>query len=149
MAEAVRLFSVKDATLREASGNLLVDETSPEIDTEGFATAVVQLSITELIMADGDDEVDFYIQTQLPDGSWADVANVHFDNGDEPITTATRLIGIGPKAAGVVVITPTDGTLADDTNVDLPLGSAVRVRVVLTGATAPTYAYAANIALFG
>lgn len=149
MAKAVRLFNVKDALLRAASGNLLVDETSPEVETEGFATAVVQLSVTELIMADADDEVDFYIQTQLPDGSWADVANAHFDDTDEPITTATRLVGIGPKAAGVAVITPTDGTLADDTDVDLPLGSAVRIRVVLTGATAPTYAYSASISLFG
>lgn len=149
MAKAVRLFNVKDALLRAASGNLLVDETSPEVETEGFATAVVQLSVTELIMADADDEVDFYIQTQLPDGSWADVANAHFDNADEPITTATRLVGIGPKAAGVAVVTPTDGTLADDTDVDLPLGSAVRIRVVLTGATAPTYAYSASISLFG
>ncbi len=149
MAEAVRLFRVKDALLRAASGNLVVADTSPEIDTEGFATAVVQLSVTELIMADADDEVDFYIQTQLPDGSWADVANAHFANADEPITTATRLIGIGPKAAGVAVITPTDGTLADDTSVDLPLGSAIRIRVVLTGATAPTYAYSADASLFG
>lgn len=149
MAQANRLFNVKDALIRAASGNLVVAEISPEVETEGFATAVVQLSVTELIMADADDEVDFYIQTQLPDDSWADVANAHFANADEPITTATRLIGIGPKAAGVAVITPTDGTLADDTDVDLPLGRGVRIRVVLTGATAPTYAYSASISLLG
>ena len=149
MADQVRLFNAKDITLREPSGDLAVVDTSPSVDTEGFATAVVQLNVTELVMADGDDEVDFYIQTQLPDGDWADVANAHFDNGDEPIAGATRLIGIGPKAAGVAVITPTDGTLSDDTNVDLPLGMAVRIRVVLTGATAPTYAYNASIALLG
>ncbi len=146
---AVRLFNTKEATLRDPSGNLAVGEISAALDTEGFSTAVVMLSVTELVMADADDEVDFYIQTRLPDGSWADVANVHFAFADEPIQTATRLIGIGPKAAGVAVITPTDGTLADNTDVDLPLGSAVRIKTAVTGATAPTYAYNAHLALFG
>ena len=144
-----RLFNVKDLVIRDPSGNLVAGEVSASVETEGFATAVVLLNVTALVMADADDEVDFYIQTQLPDGDWADVAKAHFDNGDEPIAGATRLIGIGPKAAGVAVITPTDGTLSDDTNDDLPLGLAVRIRVVLTGATAPTYAYNASIALFG
>jgi hypothetical protein len=136
--------SKRNLTLRAASGNLLVDEVSPEISTTRFQTVIVDLRVTELVMPDVDDEVDFYIQTEL-NGVWVDVANVHFSNADEPISGANRLVGIGPKAAGVTVWTPTDGTLADNTSVNLPVGEAVRIKVKLTGATAPTYAYEAKL----
>lgn len=144
----VRIGNARDVTLREASGNLSAGENSPEVDTSKYRTAVVDLRVTALVMADADDEVDFYIQTKM-NGVWVDVANVHFSFADEPIATANRLIGIGPKAAGVAVITPTDGTLADNTDVDIPLGEAVRIKTAVTGATAPTYAYNARLTLLG
>jgi hypothetical protein len=144
----VWLGNRRNLTLREPSGDLAIDEVSPEVITTRFRAAVVDLRITELIMADADDEVDFYIQTKL-NGNWVDVANVHFDNGDEPIVTANRLICVGPKDVGVVVYTPTDGTLADDTDQDIPVGEALRIKVKLTGATAPTYAYSAKLTMYG
>jgi len=141
-------YNKRNLELRAPSGNLTAGETTAEIDSRKYEQAVVDLRVTELIMADADDEVDLYIQTEI-NGTWVDVANVHFDNGDEPIAGANRLIGIGPKAAGVDVITPTDGTLPDNTAQDLPLGEAVRIKVVVTGATAPTYAYEARLTLLG
>ncbi len=141
-------YNKRNLSLRAASGNLTAGETSPEVATANYAVAVVDLRVTELIMADLDDEVDFYIQVKL-NGAWVDVANVHFDNGDEPIASANRLIGIGPKAAGVGVITPTDGAIADNTSQDLPVGEAIRIKAVVTGATAPTYAYNALLTLLG
>ena len=80
--------------------------------------------------------------------TWEDVANVHFavaDNGN----TAEAFIAIGEMAAGVAVFTHSDLALADDTNRDLPLGDRLRLVTVLTGATAPTYAYSAYASLFG
>lgn len=142
------LFHKRNATLRAASGDLAVDEVSDELATDKFRSVVVDLRVTNLVMPDGDDEVDFYIQTKL-NGTWVDAANVHFDNGDEPITGANRLICIGPIDVGVAVYTPTDGTIADDTNQDIPVGEAVRVKVKLTGATKPTYAYSAKVSAFG
>jgi hypothetical protein len=141
-------YNKRNLELRGPSGNLAVGETSPEIDSRKYEQAVVDLRVTALVMGDADDEVDFYIQTEI-NGTWVDVANVHFDNGDEPIAGANLLIGIGPKAAGVDVITPTDGTLADNTAQDLPVGEAVRIKTKVTGATAPTYAYEARLTLLG
>jgi len=138
----------RNIQLRDLTGNTVADDLSPEIGASKFLSAVVDLRVEALVMPDADDEVDFYIQTKL-NGVWVDVANVHFAFVDEPIATADRLIGIGPKAAGVAIITPTDGTLADNTSVDIPLGEAVRIKTTLTGATPPTYSYEAKISLFG
>ena len=144
----VWLFSKRNVTLRAASGNLAATDVSPEVDSKKFRTAVVDLRITELIMPDGDDEVDFYIQTKM-NGTWVDVANVHYDNGDEATTGDDWLIGIGPKAAGVAVVAHTDGTIADDGTADIPLGEAVRVKVLVTGASPPTFAYNAKVSFYG
>jgi len=138
----------RDIVLRASSGNLAIIDTSEEVDSSGYEKAIVALHVEALVMADADDEVDFYVQTEL-DGNWVDVANVHFSNGDEPIATAERLIKIGPMATGVSSFTPTDTTLADNTTVALPVGAAIRIKTKLTGATAPTYAYSAKVSLYG
>jgi len=138
----------RDILLRVSSGNLTIADTSNVVSTTHYEKAIVVLHVEALVMADADDEVDFYIQC-LIDSIWTDIANVHFDFGDEPIATAKRLIKIGPMATGVATFTPTDTTLADDTVVALPLGEAIRIKTKLTGATAPTYAYSASITLIG
>lgn len=144
----VEFPSARGIVLRSPSGDLTAGEDGPVVKCKDFVSAIIDLRVTALVMADADDEVDFYIQTHL-NGQWIDVANVHFDNGDEPITSANRLIGIGPKAAGVAVITPTDGGIADNTSQDVPLGAAVRIKTIVTGATAPSYAYEARIGFTG
>lgn len=80
--------------------------------------------------------------------TWEDVANVHFAVADDG-NTAEAFIAIGEMAAGVAVFTHSDLALADNTNRDLPLGDRLRLVTVLTGATAPTYAYSAYVSLFG
>ncbi len=80
--------------------------------------------------------------------TWEDVANVHFAVGDNG-NTAEAFIAVGEMAAGVAVFTHSDLALADDTNRDLPLGDRLRLVTVVTGATAPTYAYSAYVSLFG
>lgn len=150
----VYLFAKHNVVLRAASGNKTISEVSPEVLTSKFRVAVIDLRITELIMANGGGvpaEVDFYAQTKL-NGTWVDVANVHFAFAQEPIQVANRLIAVGPKDVGVVVITPTDGAIADNTSQDVTLGEAVRVKVIVTPdgdapPVSPTYAYEAKVTL--
>ena len=134
----------RNKTLRASSGNLTATETTAERDTSHYLTVTITLNVEDLVMPDADDEVDFYFQTKL-NGVWMDVANVHFANAQEPISVATRLIKIGPLATGVSTITPTDGTLADNTVAAIPLGEAIRIKTAVTGASAPTYAYNAKV----
>lgn len=80
--------------------------------------------------------------------TWEDVANVHFalaDNGN----TEEGIITIGPAPAGVTNYVHSDQAIADDTNRDVPLGDRLRLVTAVAGATAPTYAYSANVSLFG
>ena len=135
--------------LRSASGALTAGETTPALTGIGWARlAVIRLDITTLTLADGDDEVDFFIQTSYNAGTdWADVENVHFtvaDNG----TTIILLIVIGLPQSSATARTETDAALADDSKLDLPLGDRLRIQTAVTGATAPTYAYNAEVSLY-
>ncbi len=96
------------------------------------------LSVSDLSSADID----------LLQVTWEDVANVHYDVADNG-NTAEAIIPIGPIPAGVSQFVTSNQALADDTNRDLPLGDRLRIVVVLTGATAPTYAYSAQASLYG
>ena len=135
-------------TLRPASGALVLGEVTNALKTLGYSRAVIFFDITTLTLADGDDEVDFYIQTRYDDVNWVDIENLHYDNANNG-ETPKRVVGIGgvEYLAADLAITPLDGALADDTKVKLTLGSQLRVKTVITGATAPTYAYAAVVHL--
>ena len=228
------LFNKIGVPLRAASGALAVGETA-FFDhwgktLEQFVAALVHLHVTTITTPDGDDEIDFFVQTawgdtgfadstanllddplsgDLPpnasdvvatsDGTvfevgdiiridnermlvtaiatndltvrrgqegdavaehavntdiyrlqvvWEDVANVHYATADNG-TTAEAIITVGPAPAGVTNFAHSDQALADNTNRDLPLGDRLRIVVVLTGATAPTYAYSADVSLYG
>lgn len=130
-------------TVRAASGALAVAETTTAITgLQLFTQAVVYVNITTATLVDGDDEVDFYIQTTYDDGTtWIDLANVHLATADNGSPQKT-LIFISDMAAGVAQLDdPTEGTISDDTNADYPVGSQMRIKTLITGATAPTYAY--------
>lgn len=234
-------FNVIGKLFRAASGSLAVGEIvffgPPDEDLTKFMSALVHLHITTITTPDGDDEIDFFLQTAYDaDGApftdtalnlvaatgggsadgifanqemslnsgaigaepgdliriddermfvvamdspvadfvlvrrgydgdavvahaagvdifiqqltWEDVANVHFAVGDDG-NTAEVFIAVGEMAAGVGTFTHSDLALADDTNRDLPLGDRLRLVTVLTGATAPTYAYSAYASLYG
>jgi hypothetical protein len=140
-------------TLRSASGALTAGETSSSVWTAPHIDIVVILRVTTITTADGDDEVDFYFQTAHDDNSgspaWTDLENIHFDNADNG-TTATRVVRLGPWAPistadkGAAV---SDGALADDTKLAYPVGWMIRIKTTVTGATAPTYAYSAEVFL--
>ena len=135
--------------LRPASGALTAIETVDAILVPPWARkAVLRLDVTTLTTPDGDDEVDFYVQTSFNRGTdFADVANVHYataDNGTTPIV----LITLDRAQQNVGAVTETDGTIADDTRNNLPLGDRIRVKTAVTGATPPTYAYNADVEFF-
>lgn len=133
-------------TLRPASGALSAGETATAIaDLQMFTQFVVYVNITTITTADADDEVDFYIQTTYDGGTtWVDLSNVHVDNTDNGSTQKT-FIFISAIGAGIDQVDGgTDGTLTDDTNVNYAVGSQMRVKTAITGATAPTYAYTAT-----
>lgn len=49
----------------------------------GLPVAVLNLNITDLTLADADDEIDFYVQTSYDHGTtWVDCQNFHFTNAD-------------------------------------------------------------------
>lgn len=147
------LFLVKDnhmqlvnpITFQDATGNLTAADTSEPVDIDSYRIVVIYLDITTLTTADGDDEVDFYIQTTYDDDNliWFDVENVHFANADDG-TTPTKILIYDSHQSAAVVRDATDGTLADDSKLDIPLGIKIRIKTAVTGATAPTYAYQAH-----
>ena len=143
--ENILLVGIKgtsDVELRAASGTLSVNETStPVTELDMYNQAVIRLDVTVITTPDGDDEIDFYLQTSYNGGTdWVDLENIHFDNGDNG-TTARKLLVIDRPHSSAAARTETDGTLADDTKLDLPIGDRLRWKVELTGATAPSYAY--------
>ncbi|NIO42633.1 MAG: hypothetical protein GTO41_22295, partial [Burkholderiales bacterium] len=100
-----------------------------------------------LTLPDGDDEVDFYFQTTYDGSTWTDLENVHFDNADNG-TTPTKIVRLGPWApisTADKATDNTDGAIADDTKRAWPIGSQIRIKTTVTGASAPTYAYSAIV----
>ena len=134
------------AQLRAASGALTGADTSPRVRCGWARLAVVRLDITTITTPDADDEVDFYVQTRFNGGDWVDLENHHLANADNG-TTRIRDIVIGGAQRSAAARTETAGTLADNTKNDLPLGDELRVVCAVTGATAPTYAYNAEVFL--
>ena len=147
-------LGVSDVEVREPSGALTAGENSTPITLlEPFSVAVVRLDVTTLTLPDADDEVHFFLQTSYNGGAdWADVESRHFTNPADDGQTYTEIFVIGDPQASSVVRGETDGTLGlqddptpdDSLKLDLPLGDRIRFRTTLTGATAPTYAYAAQ-----
>lgn len=135
----------KQFILESGSGALSVASISAAVVTRGERAAIF-FNATTLTLPDVDDEIDFYFQTTYDGGvNWCDVENIHFANADDG-TTAKRVVRFGSEpsyATTDTAVVCTDGTLADNTRVKLPLGDEVRVKVAITGATAPTFAYAA------
>ena len=136
------------ATLRAASGDLSAAETTSAVNVN-HPNAAVYLDITKITTADGDDEVDWYVQTTYDGTHWTDLECIHRDNADNGGTAELILISGPPNVlAAAVGVAVTDGALADDTKALLPLGTQMRIKVAITGATAPTYAYNAAVYFF-
>lgn len=82
----------------------------------------------DLTVAGGGTTAKAWVQTSLDGGaSWIDIANFAFTTASAK--RAYHLTG----AAVTSIVTPTDGTLADNTAVNGLLGAQYRVKVTTTG----------------
>jgi hypothetical protein len=78
-----------------------------------------------------------YLQTSVDGGTtWVDVASFAFTT-----SAASKVSALNVYAALAAAVTPTDGTLADNTIVNGLIGDRLRVKVISTG----TYAAATSI----
>jgi len=116
------------------TGNL----TSDPIESGGYAIGVATIDIDGFTRTDADEELDVYIQTSFDEGGhWTDLINYHTETAGAQV----RILPFGIPNTVPGAVTPTDGALANDTDVDLPIGDVVRVKVVHTdpGGSADTY----------
>lgn len=93
---------------------------------EGMLALTVAL---RFVYGSGGTNAKAYVQTSFDQGTtWVDIACVLFETANE--SKLVNLSGLTPKTTQV---TPTDGSLADDTAVDGLLGDRVRLKIVSTG----------------
>jgi hypothetical protein len=93
---------------------------------EGVLALTVAL---RFVYGSGGTNAKAYVQTSFDDGTtWVDIACVLFETANE-----TRLLNFSGLTPKTTQVTPTDGSLSDDTAVDGLLGDQVRVKVVSTG----------------
>ncbi len=95
-------------------------------DLEGMLAALLQL---RLAYGSGGTSIKAYAQCSADQGTtWYDIACVVFGTASE--TALLNLSALTPKTTQV---TPTDGTLADDTSVDGLITDRLRLKVVSVG----------------
>lgn len=134
----------RTSVMRAASGDLTAAETStPIINLEEYNYAAVLLNITKVTAIAGED-VDFFLQTTYDGGTtWTDIENIQVDEAENG-TTLSKVLVVTPNrpTAKDVAENSTDGTLTNNTKLDLPLGSRLRFKVTINNT--PTYAYNAT-----
>jgi hypothetical protein len=106
----------------------------------GLGGVLLMAVQSRLTYGSGGTNIKAYLQTSIDAAtSWVDVAAFAFTT-----STATRIFRIGMAAgSGTALVTPTDGSLADDTQVNGILGDRFRVKVISTG----TYAGATTFTM--
>lgn len=111
--------------------------TSEAVECSDAKVAILHFDITSFVLA-ATEELDIYVQTTYNNSDWFDIRNIHFDDGDEASTYHVVVVVVGLPADDTPVVTEhanlTDGTLADDTAKDLPLGIGLRFKAKGTNA---------------
>lgn len=99
------------------------------------------------VVLDAGEELDVYIQTTYDGTNWYDVRNLHWANADGALPAPAAVVGVtrSPNAVQSTVLEGEhavtnflDAAVADDTEVDLPLGIKTRARVKTTNAATGT-----------
>lgn len=131
---ASRSFSLHSQTITAAQAA----QTSAVILLPGLKGLLVHASF---VYGSGGTSAKYWIQTSLDLGTtWVDVMCFAFAT-----TTAKKVSGVRMDIALAAGITPTDGTLADNTILDGLLGDRLRVKYTTVG----TYAGTTTIAIHG
>jgi hypothetical protein len=95
----------------------------------GFENLLALTAQLRLAYGSGGTSIKAYLQTSFDQGTTAvDIACVVFGTASE-----TGLFNFNAQTPRITQINPTDGALADDTEVDGILGDRFRIKVVSTG----------------
>jgi hypothetical protein len=93
---------------------------------EGMLAAAIEF---RLAYGSGGTTVKAYLQTSFDQGqTWFDIACAAFTT-----SSAVKLINLSALTPKTTQVTPTDGSLTDDTCVDGLIGDRLRVKVTSTG----------------
>lgn len=130
---ASRSVQLLSATLAAAVAG---STSTPITGLAGMKHATV---IAVFVRVGGGTTAKFWVQTSLDGGAtWIDIMCFAFTT-----TTATKVSGVDGAIALAAAVTPSDGTLADDTIVNGLIGDRLRVKYTTTG----TYTGASTIAI--
>jgi hypothetical protein len=127
------VYSLGDLTITTAQTYL----GDPVIELFGMQSALLQL---RLAYGSGGSTIRAYVQCSADQSTWYDVACVLFGTASE--VALLNLSALTPKTTQV---TPTDGTLADDTAVDGLITDRMRLKVVSTGTYAGSTVLSARL----
>jgi len=120
-----------DAAVLAADGTFISEEAALPAGTKALTVEA------KFVRAAGGTTLDCYVQTSLDGGvTWIDIMNLTF-----AITTANKVSAVRANIALAPAVTPTDGTLADNSIVDGLLGDRIRVKYVTVG----TYSGASSL----
>ena len=104
---------------------------TPVQNLEGIIAATI---LARFAWGSGGTSAKAYVQVTLDDGqTWIDVACFAFTTA-----SATRVINLSGLTPQTSQITPSDGSMSDNTAQDGVLGSAMRVKLVTVGTYANT-----------
>ncbi|MBI1238262.1 MAG: hypothetical protein GC199_02860 [Alphaproteobacteria bacterium] len=104
---------------------------TPIQNLEGILAATIE---AKLYYGSGGTSVKAWVQVTLDDGAtWIDIACFAFTTG-----SGVKIINLSGLTPVTTAITPSDGSMTDNTVQDGVLGSAIRVKITSTGTYANT-----------
>lgn len=109
-----------------------------------YNEVIIEPNFSVIDTAHANDEIDFYLQTTLSPTNAVpyDLLNIHFATGDDGTTHRQPRIWRGGELGGFRALAVTDGSLADDeTQLGVPLGTHVRIKLVTTIGGTPSVTY--------
>lgn len=132
-----------------AVANLQVGDEIRIGDEEMLVTAIAGSTVTVRRGYNGTAVVAHAAATDVfrRDVTWTNVARESYLNADDG-TAPVAVLTIGEQAAGIDIAADIQADLGADGVRELPLGSRLRVRTTVAGATAPTYRYEAFADLY-
>ena len=105
--------------------------------------ASVIMTQAAFVRGAGGTTCDVFIQTSVDNGStWIDIMQFAFAT-----TTVTKMSGVRPYIALAANVTPTDGSLSDNTILDGCIGDRLRVKTVVVGTYSSTSTLDVNICI--
>lgn len=131
-----------NVSIRSDTTSLSADHTTDAVNNLGpFNSANVRLEIIAAAVSSG--ELRFYLQTSYNGGTdWADVECFTLTVGLGQSATKNMVITNPVPVAATSALVETDGSLANNTKNDLPLGDSLRIKVDETGTS--TYEFIAT-----